>query len=380
MSIPNQPPDDILHWHESETGIIGSTGVRKVRHRNGRKRIPNENPRLVWPYLGYLNGGAVTRVANPPLSSYVPTMRDNFPCYWEIASDTTFPELNVALNTSWAKMVSRVKGDSSALATTAAEGREALEMVGKRVLGLRRSYKALLKGDFRRFLKELSVDPKRKHRSWIRTGADEASGLWLEYWFGWSPTVNDIYNAALSLTVNPVLNTVSERGEAWFNVAERSTSIGNTSRRWLKTSSVKGFVKQGADFRLNNPNLFLANRLGVINPLAVAWELVPFSFVVDWFTNFGNTLESFTDLVGVDVIYPYTSIYASMTLEGRYGRASLGPDGNRCQTLGRCHVQRRKAGLTKPVAVSPLLSYFGTSLTRAATAVSLFNVVLLSKR
>ena len=380
MAVRNRPPDDILYWHESETGIVNGPGFAKVRHRDGWKRIPSDDKRKPWSYIGYVNGGGVVRVANPPLSSYIPTMQDDFPVFRDLVSSSPFPELSVAQNESWAKLVSRLKGDSSALATTAAEGREALDMVGKRVLGLRRAYKALLRGNFRRFLKELSVDPKRKHRSWIRTGADEASGLWLEYWFGWSPTVNDIHNAALSLTVNPVLNTVSEYGKSKWKVPLREVLYGNTSRRWLETSSAKGFAKQGADFRLNNPNLFLANRLGVINPLEVAWELVPFSFVVDWFTNFGNVLGSFTDLVGVDVIYPYHTVYAEMTLRGKYGRASLGPFGNRCETLGRSHVHIRGTSLTRPVAVSPLLNYFGTSLTRAATAVSLFNVVLLSKR
>ncbi len=68
--------------------------------------------------------------------------------------------------------------------------------------------------------------------------------------------------------------------------------------------------------RVDNPNLFLASRLGLTNPAAVAWELVPYSFVVDWFVNVGDYLNQFSEFHGVTLINPYHTIYTRMKGKG----------------------------------------------------------------
>lgn len=60
-------------------------------------------------------------------------------------------------------------------------------------------------------------------------------------------------------------------------------------------------VTLSASCLVSNPNLALANRLGVINPAVVAWDLVPWSFVVNMFVNVNELLSSLTDEVGYDV-------------------------------------------------------------------------------
>lgn len=41
---------------------------------------------------------------------------------------------------------------------------------------------------------------------------------------------------------------------------------------------------------------------GLINPAVLAWELIPFSFVVDWFAPIGNTLDALDAGVGVQFL------------------------------------------------------------------------------
>lgn len=65
--------------------------------------------------------------------------------------------------------------------------------------------------------------------------------------------------------------------------------------------------------RVTNPNFALANQLGLINPGTVAWEIVPFSFLVDWFIPVGAWLNSFTDILGYDVLYPFTTTTREVT-------------------------------------------------------------------
>lgn len=142
------------------------------------------------------------------------------------------------------------------------------------------------------------------------------------------------------------------------------------------SSGGKVIVKQGATFTLENKNLFLANRLGLVNPAAVAWELVPFSFVVDWFTNFGGYLDGFTDLVGLSYTDAYTTTYDRLEITGEYGYFNH-PVYRPAIVRWRQHRHNRSLGLSRPVSTFPRLLNFGNSKTRAATAVSLLTALFL---
>lgn len=52
---------------------------------------------------------------------------------------------------------------------------------------------------------------------------------------------------------------------------------GSINRREKFTSLVR------FDFAIGNPALHAAAQLGLINPVNLAWNLLPYSFVVDWF-------------------------------------------------------------------------------------------------
>jgi hypothetical protein len=120
----------------------------------------------------------------------------------------------------------------------------------------------------------------------------------------------------------------------------------------------------------------LASRLGLINPASVAWELVPFSFVVDWFTGFGSYLDSFTELAGLSVSQEYSTMYAKCEMHTRcWYEYNPSHDG---EFAWNQHYMRRTLGLSRPLPVAPRLLNFGDSLTRAATAVSLLTQIFLS--
>lgn len=57
-------------------------------------------------------------------------------------------------------------------------------------------------------------------------------------------------------------------------------------------------VRLQAQLDTLNPNVLLASNLGLTNPAMVAWDLVPFSFVVDWFLPVGKFLNSFDSHYG----------------------------------------------------------------------------------
>lgn len=379
MPTSNTRPLQQTRFLDSQTGVASSSNgsVRTWKYFEGQRRSASDPRGLPLVYYGRnVASGTVVRRAFPPISGNTPTPMDGTtnPLIDVAYTGSDPPQVALARNRSWDKLLEGVRGDTSALGTAALEGRETFEMVASRVTGLYRAYRALRKGDFRRFLRELSCEPKRKHRSVVRTAGNEASGIWLEYWFGWSPTVQDIGSAAIALSVNPVIASVKERGTARFEIRDqRSWAAGISARK--HSTAVRGLVRQGAEFRLTNENLFLAARLGLVNPLAIAWELVPFSFVVDWFTRFGSFLEGFTDLAGLEVVRPWSVTFAKIDTVGEYWMTY--EPGNRCICQWRSFNLKRTTSLLRPIPVTPRLVNFGDSVTRAATAVSLLNVLFL---
>nr|QDH89851.1 MAG: hypothetical protein H4BulkL22317e12091_000001 [Leviviridae sp.] len=66
--------------------------------------------------------------------------------------------------------------------------------------------------------------------------------------------------------------------------------------------SSKVTVKHNVRFRVNDKLSKAAEELGFTNPANVLWELVPFSFVVDWFLPIGNFLNSMNALEHLTVV------------------------------------------------------------------------------
>jgi hypothetical protein len=62
--------------------------------------------------------------------------------------------------------------------------------------------------------------------------------------------------------------------------------------------------------------------MGVVNPLSIAWEVIPFSFVVDWFIPVGQVLEACTATMGLSFVDSWTSEHLGYTLQskGNLGR------------------------------------------------------------
>lgn len=292
----------------------------------------------------------------------------------------------------WNRAYDRFKdvalGENATWGTTIAEGREALGLIGSRAFKLATAYRALRDGRFDRFCKELGIQPKRKHRRYVprrgylktsvvREIARGHSALWLEYWFGWAPLAGEIYQSTL------VLTTSQSSGKHW---ATASTKLGDQTKSFFHgggsgkvvTERGKYMVKTGANVVYENYNHALVQQMGLANPLAIAWELVPFSFVVDWFTNVGDVLGAVTDFYGVRLEKAYTSEYLRTTSSFKTTWQHWTPSTWWEYSL-TTHRSRRKLGIASPVLVRPKLANFGHSLTRAATAVSLL-VQLFIKR
>lgn len=138
----------------------------------------------------------------------------------------------------------------------------------------------------------------------------KSSSLYLEGIFGWVPLMQDIYNAYEVLSdLSPTANKTTVR-------------IRDSRVRTLNESTIRGplqsviGVQVGGSLRCVNPNLGLLERLGLVNPAAIAWDAVPYSFVINWFIPVGGYLKSLSDMVGWEEQNTWTTTFVRKEFAG----------------------------------------------------------------
>lgn len=124
---------------------------------------------------------------------------------------------------------------------------------------------------------------------------------WLWYSYGVKPLVQDIYNGMDVLTrEHPRGTKVSAHGGGNYHYYNPRDWYQN-QYTWRSSVRIQAYVS------VNNPNLWLANQLGLINPVQMFNEGIRLSFVIDWFSNLSQIINQMTDFVGLDIARPVTS-------------------------------------------------------------------------
>lgn len=135
----------------------------------------------------------------------------------------------------------------------------------------------------------------------------------LEVIFGWQPLFEDIANAA-RVMVDPLPNSFVSVSK----IARQSyrSSYGPDMLGFSEQSSYDGYcrVNHSAMVEVTNPNLWLAEKLGLLNAASVAWDLVPWSFVVNMFSTVGQVVNSITDYTGLT----FHNSYRTVTMKGTW--------------------------------------------------------------
>lgn len=134
----------------------------------------------------------------------------------------------------------------------------------------------------------------------VKKGRELANG-WLELEFGWKPLIQDVYdgidayNKGMVETGRLVKSSGYRTGD--FTPVPgfpRGSSYSN-----LKRNNLTPRIKSRAYGVVKNPRAFALNQLGLANPALLGWQLLPFSFVVDWFLPISSILGMISNRVGL---------------------------------------------------------------------------------
>jgi len=201
------------------------------------------------------------------------------------------------------------------LAVSLAEASKTSSLILGTAERLYRAYRAFRRGDLQRVARELNISPKKLHRSW------------LEYKYGWMPLLMDVKGAAELLAQHHVgrppwvvgTGTAQDEDSDSRHVLDSTYSSGSSYDESARRTRL---VKVRIECEITNPLSSSIQQMGLTNPALVVWELVPFSFVFDWFVSVGNYLQAVTALHGLTVRRAFVSRLAETWTE--YASHALG--------------------------------------------------------
>lgn len=216
---------------------------------------------------------------------------------WSPGDDSPYDAqaVSTVYNRCLNKVITQIKGQKVHLGNFIAERRQLDRMVGDTATKLANTMFAIRRGNFRQAAHLLTgSDFVRGSR--IPRGIPEQ---WLALKYGWQPLLSDIYGIAEelsnSLSDKPPLMTARASAQAEspgisFTIPSAGGQITWPTSEATRTGKVGGSLL--VRFEMLDDRIQALSRTGMLNPLSVAWEVIPYSFVVDWFLPVGNYLNN----------------------------------------------------------------------------------------
>lgn len=196
-------------------------------------------------------------------------------------------------NAALAKLSEKAGQNIANLAQDLVQFNQLTRMIEKTIHRLTNSFLALRRRDYVGAVIQLwtpgSRKPYRKMPSDKRSFAENL----LEMQYGWKPLLQDIIGAAEAFSrfmlANDQLLSVRTSKRLSTNTVDLLTSGSATvgSRQTLSTTTVTFCVR----YKVDNAVKALFAQTGFTNPINLFWEVLPYSFLFDWFLPVGQMLE-----------------------------------------------------------------------------------------
>lgn len=285
-------------------------------------KVDNLIPPLMMPYRHTLTEEFAILAPRPTGSAQVHFKH----CYGghSTGSYSTNQAILRAQNSAASDLLTKIGDlDTFDLGMALAEGRETIGLVANSATRIAKAFRSLKHGNIKKTFEWLGLTDNVKlhpnrygpngvplkysgdHRRYLQRSyrRRDASGFaarsWLELTYGWKPLLYTIDGAAEKLATMLQNNhsDVTVRGKA-EEKGSYAFSDANVSHQGTFSAKCSWVV----ELKVINDALRLKTSLGLTNPASIAWELVPFSFVVDWFIPIGGWINSLSVLNGYSIV------------------------------------------------------------------------------
>lgn len=267
-------------------------------------------------------------------------------CDTHIQTLSASSEAQDTRNKRYARLVQKLyAGDSASMGAFFGELGSSVKMIAERAQQLASGLRSLKRGDVAQAMRTWAPKPRYRKIQGITVGGIYRQEIWaefppysprprkpnpgkrrktfsenlLELDYGWTPLVKDIFDFAAVVNggVCPPFD-VKASASRTFRVNAYSANSYQQDTRIYK---VDFRASCGGSVTVSNPWLHLAAKMGVVNPVAIAWEVMPFTFFSDQFFNIGQMLNAPTELLGLD----FTNYYEteSWVFDGTYQRWAI---------------------------------------------------------
>jgi hypothetical protein len=315
MTGPDVPP------------VVWQDCVQSVRTRSWNNAFPNRKSMLqsllangYLPTQGYTddlqdvirskNVVLTGKVINQP--NYVFTI-SWIPLYNRVSvNPLTDPLVATQVSKITSRLQSKIVGQGTNLPVSLMEAKQTIGMVGDCAQKLYTAYRHVRHGKFKAAALALGLERAPRTVS----ARKSAESNWLEYRYGWRLVVmdasslmktvwNELRDRPHTLRVNAYESAESKTSSA---VAETKVMPNQAQAlAWTanivttRTTSTHG----GYVYSIENQAVSAQQSFGLLNPFVIAWELIPYSFVVDWFANVGECLQGLNAFVGKSCLDGY---------------------------------------------------------------------------
>jgi hypothetical protein len=236
-----------------------------------------------------------------------------------------------AKNKMLRRLSSKLQGVQANLGLMFVERRQTAEMIASTAYRVANAAISLKRGNLKEFATSLNLGVREQtavSRGWRKvmdTPVDKRlANHWLEYVFGWLPLLHDIRDGA-ELLAESVATYKEPKGSVY--------AVGRTTASYAYRDPHSGLGHHYADidarasitarckaiYSLDDEARSVLSKTGISNPASLAWEALPFSFVVDWFLPVGNYLDSLTAFDGFSLAGVVASTLENAVASWRYG-------------------------------------------------------------
>lgn len=194
----------------------------------------------------------------------------------------------------------KVRDSSVNLAMTLAFMGPTLNMIWQRLISIADVLDAVKARNWKRVYRLLRVPGYKPGK--------RAADYTLEVQFGWRQLIADVVGLCETLERGLRDEHMFVYGKAG---AKSTDSFYHVTPGFYTTYTIGDVVHSGTVeefhsmtmvFKVRNPVMQLLSQIGLTNPAVLAWDVIPWSFVVNWVIPIGDWLESIDASVGLDYV------------------------------------------------------------------------------